>query len=342
MPDIRCTRLSAVRSAVSSGPGPAARCGRPSRRRRAIDRRRRRTSTSIVGAGIEPPHDRQRARPGRRPRRARARRRRPSPAASAGTIASVVTSPVPTSSASARSIRLVERCGGAWLGAPASGRGSSSGKSRRRCAPRLSRRRSAAAAISAGDAAPGSTRAARPSQSQEPAQPLGVAHRAGAAPHPPAQLRQRRPGERPRRGAAPIGARGVRRRGRRRRRGGRRRSTRAASWRPAGWRRGRRCRRTRRRRTGRRSVVAPSQVGRDAAHQVVGGRSHRHRVAGAGRARRRRQPATRFGNRPRTAAAIQVARASGSSSRPPSSRALDRRARRRRAGPARRRGARRA
>ena len=131
--------------------------------------------------------------------------------------------------------------------------------------------------------------------------PCGVADESGVLPQ---QLLQRGARERP--GRAPLLAgvarwprrAGVRRAGaragadaarrhapmRRRRRSRRRRARRtrlprAASWTPGGSRRARRCGRPRRRRTGRAGVVRPVRSVDDAAHQVVGGRRHRDRIA---------------------------------------------------------------
>ena len=146
MPDIRCSRLSAVRSPVSSARSEASHAWPPPPAARLRQRRRRPRARSIAsrrGRAAGAPRTRW-SRPQTTPGSRTTTSARPR--ASAGTIASVVTSPPPTSSARARAIRLSGL--GRARHAGGRGRGLSAGKSSRTCAPRLSRRWSAAAAIS--------------------------------------------------------------------------------------------------------------------------------------------------------------------------------------------------
>ena len=207
----------------------------------------------------------------------------------------------PTSSARARSITPSSAAAGTSCSWPGRGRcrgsrcaggrrGSRCGAGRqRRSAPATSTGLESGLLAEPGEQAPSGRSSSRtgPALAHIRRRSSGSGARAAR----PLGRRRRRSASRPRRVEAV-----------RRPRGGRRRSTRAASSTPAGWRRGRRWPRTRRPRRGRRSEVAPSQVGGDAAHQVVGGRRHRDRVAGqveAGPARTRRPGSA---NRPRTCA----------------------------------------
>ena len=177
--------------------------------------------------------------------------------ASAGTTASVVRSPSPTSSASATRDDVVDvgqlhrsssgSRSRAEHGVRPSSAPSSSRKSARKWPPRLSSRASASAATSAASRC-GERVAAR------------ARRRCGSGPRPPTSPRGGRASpECPfrtyrRTRYVPVCTRYARPSGlvrkRRVRPGGRRRGTRAASSTPAGWRRARRCRRIRRRRRG--------------------------------------------------------------------------------------------
>ena len=256
MPELRWSRLRAVRSPVNSA--------------------RRRPRTTAISCGHVRAHDRP------RPTSARARPRGRAPGTTANASSMPQTTPgsritrlaVPRSSsgtiASRRDVAVADvlgqrsfdqtvRCSGGHRSAPARAgdlRGVVDAGRARRATPQ---RRSAARGDHPRDVSTGFL--GRPLV--QPVDRARTGRRRARAGPAPVHIACRSSGSgarmRGRSGGRVRSMRVHRRPGRRRRRGGRTRSTRAGSSRPAGWRRARRSPRTRRWRTGRAGCVAPSR-----------------------------------------------------------------------------------